>query len=57
MIGKPTSKEECEEKANDYADIVARSGVGVTYEEAFSYYMDKYLPKYKKKETRNGKTH
>ena len=57
MIGKPTSKEDCEEKANDYADIVARSGVGVTYEEAFSYYMDKYLPKYKKKETRNGKTH
>ena len=44
MIGKPTSKEDCEEKANDYADIVARSGVGVTYEEAFSYYMDKYLP-------------
>ncbi len=45
VIGKPTSKEECEEKANDYADIVARSGVGVTYDEAFTYYMNKYLPK------------
>ena len=57
VIGKPTSKEECEERASDYADIVARSGVGVTYDEAFTYYMNKYLPKYKKKEARNGKTH
>jgi len=52
VIGKPTSKEECEEKANDYADIVARSGVGVTYDEAFTYYMNKYLPK----ELTNDKT-
>ena len=57
VTGKPTSKEKCEEKANDYADIVARSGVGVTYDEAFTYYMNKYLPKYKKNEARNGKTH
>ena len=57
MTGKPTFRERCEEKANDYADIVARSGVGVTYDEAFTYYMNKYLPKYKKKEARNGKTH
>ena len=57
MIGKPTSREECEEKASEYADVVARGGVGVTYDEAFTYYMNKYLPKYKKKEARNGKTH
>lgn len=44
MIGKLTSKEDCEERASDYADIVARSGVGVTYDEAFTYYMNKYLP-------------
>ena len=53
VIGKPTSKEECEERASDYADIVARSGVGVTYDEAFTYYMNKYLPK----ELTNAKTH
>jgi len=50
-------KEKCEEKASEYADIVARGGVGVTYDEAFTYYMNKYLPKYKKKEVTNDKTH
>ena len=57
MTGKPTFREKCEQKASEYADIVARGGVGVTYNEAFTYYMNKYLPEYKKKETRNGKTH
>ena len=57
MTGKPTFREKCEQKASEYADIVARGGVGVTYDEAFTYYMNKYLPEYKKKETRNGKTH
>ena len=57
MTGKPTFKEKCEEKASEYADIVARGGVGVSYNEAFTYYMNKYLPKYKKKETTNDKTH
>ena len=57
MTGKPTFREKCEEKASEYADIVARGGVGVTYDEAFTYYMNKYLPEYKKKEARNGKAH
>ena len=57
VVGKTDYKEKCEEKASEYADIVARGGVGVTYDEAFTYYMNKYLPEYKKKETRNGKTH
>ena len=57
MTGKPTFKEKCEEKASDYADIVARGGVGVSYNEAYEYYMNKYLPKYKKKELTNGKAH
>ena len=57
MTGKPTFREKCEEKASDYADIVARGGVGVSYNEAYEYYMNKYLPKYKKKELTNGKTH
>ena len=57
MIGKPTSKEECEQKASEYADVVARGGVGVSYNEAYTYYMNKYLPKYKKKELTNGKAH
>ena len=57
MIGKPTFKEKCEKKASDYADIVARGGVGVSYNEAYEYYMNKYLPKYKKKEVTNDKTH
>jgi hypothetical protein len=57
VIGKPTSKEECEQKASEYADVVARGGVGVSYNEAYTYYMNKYLPKYKKKELTNGKAH
>ena len=56
LIGKMGFKEKCEQKASEYADIVARGGVGVTYDEAFTYYMNKYLPEYKK-EARNGKTH
>jgi oligoribonuclease NrnB/cAMP/cGMP phosphodiesterase (DHH superfamily) len=56
VTGKPTFREECEEEASNYADIVARSGNGVTYDEAFAYFMDKYLPKYREKELTNGKT-
>jgi len=56
LNGKMGFKEKCEQKASEYADIVARGGVGVTYNEAFTYYMNKYLPEYKK-EARNDKTH
>jgi hypothetical protein len=57
VTGKTDYKDKCEKKASEYADIVARGGVGVSYNEAFTYYMDKYLPKYKKKELTNGKAH
>ena len=57
LTGKMGFKEKCEEKASEYADIVARGGVGVTYNEAYEYYMKKYLPTYKKKEVTNAKTH
>ena len=56
QTGKLGYKEQCEQKASEYADIVALSGVGVTYNEAYEYYMNKYLPQYKEKELNNGKT-
>jgi len=46
LNGKMGFKEKCEQKASEYADIVARGGVGVTYNEAYEYYMKKYLPTY-----------
>tara|TARA_R110000824_G_scaffold358590_1_gene546137 strand:+ start:75 stop:287 length:213 start_codon:yes stop_codon:yes gene_type:complete len=57
LNGKMGFKEKCEQKASEYADIVARGGVGVTYNEAYEYYMKKYLPTYKKKGATNAKTH
>tara|TARA_R100000544_G_scaffold30708_1_gene16964 strand:- start:616 stop:870 length:255 start_codon:yes stop_codon:yes gene_type:complete len=55
---KLTYKEKCEQKADEYADTVASSGSPVSYDEAFQYYMDTYLPQFKKaEEIDNAKTH
>jgi hypothetical protein len=56
LNGKMDFKEKCEEKAEEYADVLAASGTGVSYEEAFAYYMNKYLPKYKEMESTDDKT-
>ena len=55
---KLTYTEKCEQKADEYADTVASSGSPVSYDEAFQYYMDTYLPQFKKaEEIDNAKTH
>jgi len=51
-----TYKEKCEKKAEEYADVLAASGTGVSYDEAFTYYMNKYLPIYKETESTDDKT-
>ncbi len=56
VVGKTDYKEKCEKKAEEYADLVAEGNIGVSYDEAYEYYMTKYLPEYKKKELSNGKT-
>jgi hypothetical protein len=55
---KLTYTEKCEQKADEYADTVASSDSPVSYDEAFQYYMDTYLPQFKKaEEIDNAKTH
>ncbi len=51
---RQSNKEKIEEQAEEYADIVAKSGSSVTYTEAYDYYMK---TRYYDKEVTNAKTH
>jgi len=51
-----THEEKCSQEAEDYADVVASSGAGITYDDAYNHYMKKYLSDFKKEERKDGET-